>query len=106
MHRSGALVKAYPIQRHLIIVPTALGLPVVIHTAVWLIPIDLPNLYVAAFGEVTRPVLMPALRLDQPMHPRHLKDLWETARGTRWRYFKGSSVSARPRLTITIADGS
>lgn len=55
------------------IAPTALGWPIVLFIAEWLIPVGASDLRFAPCDEVTRLALMSAIYPDQPFYPHNFK---------------------------------
>ena len=75
-------MKEYLIKRLLMVIPTVLGITIVVFLAMRLIPGDPIDLILAEdYSEEARQALMREYGLDQPMYVQYVKWLWQMLRG-------------------------
>ena len=88
-------MKEYLAKRILMIIPTLLGITVVVFLAMHMIPGDPVDLLLAEdYSEEARQMIMREYGLDQPLHIQYIKWLWQMVQGN-WGY---SILTDRPVL--------
>ena len=88
-------MKEYLAKRILMIIPTLLGITVVVFLAMHMIPGDPVDLLLAEdYSEEARQMIMREYGLDQPWHIQYFKWLWQMVQGN-WGY---SILTDRPVL--------
>jgi len=88
-------MKEYLIKRLLMVIPTVLGITIVVFLAMRLIPGDPIDLLLADdYSEEARQALMREYGLDQPMHIQYVKWIWQMLRGN----WGASILTDRPVL--------
>ncbi len=88
-------MKEYLAKRILMIIPTLLGITVVVFLAMHMIPGDPVDLLLAEdYSEEARQMIMREYGLDQPWHIQYVKWLWQMVQGN-WGY---SILTDRPVL--------
>ena len=88
-------MKEYLVKRILMIIPTLLGITVVVFLAMHMIPGDPVDLLLAEdYSEEARQMIMREYGLDQPWHIQYVKWLWQMVQGN-WGY---SILTDRPVL--------
>ncbi len=88
-------MKEYLAKRILMIIPTLLGITVVVFLAMRMIPGDPVDLLLAEdYSEEARQMIMREYGLDQPLHIQYVKWLWQMVQGN-WGY---SILTDRPVL--------
>ncbi len=88
-------MKEYLIKRLLMVIPTVLGITVVVFLAMHLIPGDPVDLLLADdYSDEAREALMREYGLDRPIHVQYVKWIWQLVRGNWGR----SILTDRPVL--------
>ncbi len=93
-------MQEYLVKRLLMVIPTVLGITVVVFLAMHMIPGDPIDLLLAEdYSEEARQALMREYGLDQPLHVQYVKWLWQMVRGNWGR----SILTDRPVLPDVLA---